>query len=59
MVRLCRAGVKHFMLAHLSQENNYPELAYAVVREALAREGLQAGLTLTFPDRLSELMEIV
>lgn len=59
VVKLCRAGVKHFMLAHLSQENNYPELAYAVVREALEREGLEAGLTLTFPDRLSELMEIV
>ena len=59
VVTLCRAGVKHFMLGHLSQENNYPELAERAVREALEREGLQAGLTLTFPDRLSELMEIV
>lgn len=59
VVRLCRAGVKHFVLAHLSKENNYPELAYAVVREALMRAGLEAGITLTFPDRLSELMEIV
>ena len=59
VVTLCRSGVKHFMLGHLSQENNYPELAYAVVREALEGAGLTAGLTLTFPDRLSELMEIV
>ncbi len=57
-VELCRAGVQHFVLAHLSRENNYPELAYAVVQEALLREGLKAGLTLTFPDRLSELIEI-
>ena len=59
VVSLCKAGVQHFMLGHLSQENNYPELAERVVREALAREGLTAGLTLTFPDRLSELMVIV
>lgn len=34
--RLCKAGTKSLMLAHLSQENNTPELAFSVCRDALS-----------------------
>ncbi len=33
---LARRGTKHFVLGHLSKENNYPPTAEAVVREALS-----------------------
>ena len=58
---LARNGVKHFILAHLSKENNYPELAYSVCRAALARAGLtnDVGLEVACADRLGGLMEIV
>lgn len=60
VVRLAQAGVKHFILAHLSQENNYPELAHSVCREALMQAGFtQVGLEIALADRLSSLTEIV
>lgn len=36
---LCENGTEHIMLAHLSEENNLPELAYNEVFSAIAREG--------------------
>ena len=60
VVRLSKSGVKHFILAHLSRENNYPELAYTVCRDALAAADCgEVGLTVALPDRLSGLIEIV
>lgn len=57
---LAKAGVKYFILAHLSKENNYPELAYSVSRDALVAAGLeQTGLCVASADRLGGLMEIV
>ena len=38
--RLARNGVKHFLLAHISPENNTPELAVYVTAQALKNEGL-------------------
>lgn len=40
--RLCQSGTATLLLAHLSAENNTPRLALEAVREALAREGLEA-----------------
>lgn len=34
--QLCASGTKHIMLAHLSEENNLPELAYGEVYAAIA-----------------------
>lgn len=61
VVLLARSGVKHFILAHLSRENNYPELAYAVCHDALLRAGLadSVGLEVASADRLGGLKEIV
>lgn len=38
-VLLAKAGTKGFVLAHLSQENNTPELAYGAVSECLGAAG--------------------
>lgn len=42
-------GVRHFVLGHLSEENNRPELAYANILSALERKGgrLQEDFTLS------------
>ena len=37
---LTAVGAKHFLLAHLSPENNTPELAYLTAQTALKRQGL-------------------
>ena len=41
VVTLARAGVKQFVLAHLSEENNYPELALSLVSDALRQAGFE------------------
>ena len=45
--RLAACGGTHFMLAHLSQENNNPETALAAVSTCLEREGLVSGRDFT------------
>ena len=37
---LCESGTKHIMLAHLSEENNLPELAYNETLSAIADEAV-------------------
>lgn len=61
IVKLAKSGVRHFILAHLSRENNYPELAYDVCRRALAASGTapDVGLEVACADRFTALMEIV
>lgn len=60
LVQLARSGARHFILAHLSKENNYPELAYEICHKALLSNGItDAAITVASPDRLSSLMEIV
>ena len=61
IVKLAKHGVRHFILAHLSRENNYPELAYDVCRRALAASGTapDVGLEVACADRFTALMEIV
>ena len=41
--RLVHYKLKHILLGHLSQENNYPELAYETVRYELEQEEILTG----------------
>lgn len=50
--RLCASGTEHVILAHLSAENNLPELALAAARQALEEAGLEAELYLAPRDGL-------
>lgn len=60
VVNLAKSGVKHFILAHLSKENNYPELAYSVSEEALSAAGISGvGLSVALADKLGSLIKIV
>ncbi len=57
---LFKCGTKKFLLGHLSQENNHPDLAYVTVREILsgfgAGEGKDYTLKLTYPDKTGEII---
>ena len=44
---LARRGTKRFILAHLSQDNNAPELALVTVRAALRAAGLDKEVRVT------------
>ena len=50
--RLCGTGTSHVILAHLSAENNRPQLALDAARQALEAEGLEAELILAPRDGL-------
>jgi phosphoribosyl 1,2-cyclic phosphodiesterase len=50
-LRLFRDWAKIVFLAHLSQENNRPQLALETVAQAM--DGWQGHLLLTYPDRPS------
>ena len=52
--RLCQAGTKSIMLAHLSQENNTPEAAFGLCRDAL-REFDSIQLCVAHPNAATEL----
>ena len=41
---LARDGTKHFLLAHMSEENNDPELALSEVRAAIGDESVTVGV---------------
>ncbi len=53
-VRLCQTGTSRLLLAHLSAENNTPQLALSAVQEALARAGLEAEITLAARGELGQ-----
>lgn len=58
-VRLAAAGVRQFILAHLSQENNYPELALNTTLDALSEAGYDdVGVEVARADKMSSLFEI-
>ncbi len=42
-VYLAQQGTRHLLLGHLSRENNTPELAYGVARDALRAAGADVG----------------
>ena len=51
---LAEQGTKRFLLAHLSEENNYPDLAYDETFSALA--GYDAVLRIAAPDAVTMLV---
>lgn len=53
-VRLCQTGTCHVTLAHLSRENNTPELALEALEQALNQAGLQAETALAPRDGLGQ-----
>ena len=60
--RLVCGGVRQIMLAHLSRENNYPELAFESCKDYLLARGKIEGrdfmLEVAYPDKMSSLYEI-
>lgn len=60
---LAAHGVKQVVLAHLSRENNYPELAFETCKNFLSSQGICEGrdvkLEIAFADRMSSLFEII
>ena len=60
---LALSGVRQFILAHLSKENNYPELAFETTKEKLLEIGLCEGDVFIFEvasqDKMSSLFEII
>ncbi|MBR5452867.1 MAG: MBL fold metallo-hydrolase, partial [Clostridia bacterium] len=55
-VQLCRCGAEKILLAHLSEENNLPELAMATVERALAGAGVSAAVLTASPDTVTEVL---
>lgn len=50
-VRLAESGTRHFLLAHLSEINNYPDIAYDETASALAGTG--ATIAVAAPDHVT------
>lgn len=61
--KLVKSGVRQFVLAHLSRENNYPELAYETTKDRLLLRGLVEGehytMEVASQDKMSALFEIL
>jgi phosphoribosyl 1,2-cyclic phosphodiesterase len=59
---MAEKGTKNFLLGHLSRENNFPELAYQTVYNALLEKKINAGtdiyLEVALRDRVSKVIEI-
>lgn len=59
-VKLAGRGVKQIILAHLSKENNYPELAYATVCDRLRAAGFhKVEVEVAPPDKMTGLYEVI
>jgi phosphoribosyl 1,2-cyclic phosphodiesterase len=59
---LAANGTKKFLLGHLSKENNFPELAFQTVKNALTEKSVAAGrdvyVGIAYRDRVSESLVI-
>lgn len=57
-----KGNVKYALLAHLSKENNFPELAYETVKNILEENnikvGLDVNLDLTYRDKIGRIYNI-
>ena len=49
---LCKTGVNHIILGHLSKENNFPELAYQTAINELNASNLTCNLTIANRDSI-------
>lgn len=62
LLELIKGKVTHVLLAHLSRENNYPQLAYQTVASILESNGIQLGkdiqVDMTYRDRASNFYHI-
>ncbi len=61
VTELARTGTKHFLLGHLSQNNNRPEIAMMQSIDALTKAGIKAGevtLDISPYDRRSQIIVI-
>lgn len=61
-VKLAAAGVSSILLGHLSKENNFEQLAYRTVTDALLAQGITPGhdisLGLAFRDKVTGVFQI-
>jgi phosphoribosyl 1,2-cyclic phosphodiesterase len=59
---MAEKGTKRFLLGHLSKENNFPELAYQTVCNALYEKSITAGtdimLDVVLRDRVGKVIEL-
>ncbi|MCX7843350.1 MAG: MBL fold metallo-hydrolase [Clostridia bacterium] len=59
---LASLGTRHFLLGHLSKENNFPELAYETVSNTLFEKKLAIGsdiyIDVALRDRVSRVVEL-
>ncbi len=59
---MAERGTKCFLLGHLSKENNFPELAYQTVSNALGEKSLQIGTDITLDvvhrDRVGKVIKL-
>ena len=62
LLELIKGKVTHVLLAHLSRENNYPQLAYQTVVNILSSNDIQVGkdiqVDMTYRDRASNFYHI-
>lgn len=62
IAHMAEKGTKRFLLGHLSKENNFPELAYQTVCNALHERSILAGtdilLDVALRDRVGKVIEI-
>lgn len=62
LVKMITNKLTHVLLAHLSLQNNIPQLAYQTVTEILADSGIENGrdiaVDMTYRDRVSNLYHI-
>lgn len=62
VAHLARKGTKRFLLGHLSKENNFPELAYQTVCNALLESDFQVGTDVTLDialrDKVGRVVEL-
>lgn len=62
VVHLAEKGTRNFLLGHLSRENNFPELAYQTVCNALNERKICAGtdvmLDVALRDRVGKVIEL-
>ncbi len=62
IAHMAEKGTKRFLLGHLSRENNFPELAYQTVCNALCERSIKAGmdimLDVALRDRVGRVIEL-
>ena len=62
MLEIIKGKVAHILLAHLSKENNYPQLAWQTVTDILESSGVKVGkdiqIDMTYRDKASNFYQI-